>query len=84
MAKHTVVRRAQCFPVPDDLDDDIAAAIPNPGVSAWLSLKHRARLAPSGMVLILGRRGSQVRWPCSWPNSLVLDASLPRDEAKKC
>ena len=45
MAERTVVRRVQCFPVPDEVDDDTAAAIPNPGVSAWLSLKHRAKLA---------------------------------------
>ncbi len=57
MAERTVVRRAQCFPVPDDLDDEIAAAIPNPGVSAWLSLKHRARLASGETVLILGATG---------------------------
>jgi NADPH:quinone reductase-like Zn-dependent oxidoreductase len=57
MAERTVVRRAQCFPVPDDLDDEIAAAVVNPGVSAWLSLKHRARLAPGETVLILGATG---------------------------
>jgi len=57
MAEHTVVRRAQCFPVPDGLDDETGAAIPNPGVSAWLSLKHRARLAPGETVLILGATG---------------------------
>jgi NADPH:quinone reductase-like Zn-dependent oxidoreductase len=57
MAERTVVRRAQCFPVPDNLDDEMAAAIPNPGVSAWLSLKHRARLAPGESVLILGATG---------------------------
>ncbi len=57
MAEHTVVRRAQCFPVPDDLDDETAAAIPNPGVSAWLSLKHRAGLSPGETVLILGATG---------------------------
>ncbi len=53
----TVVRRAQCFAIPDNLDDEMAAAIPNPGVSAWLSLKHRARLAPGENVLILGATG---------------------------
>ena len=57
MAEHTVVRRAQCFPVPDGLDDEIAAAIPNPGASAWLSLQHRARLAPGETVLVLGATG---------------------------
>jgi NADPH:quinone reductase-like Zn-dependent oxidoreductase len=57
MAERTVVRRAQCFPVPEGLSDDIAAALPNPGVSAWLSLKVRAKLAPAETVLILGATG---------------------------
>jgi NADPH:quinone reductase-like Zn-dependent oxidoreductase len=57
MAERTVVRRAQCFSLPEDVDDDTAAAIPNPGVSAWLSLKHRAKLASGETVLILGATG---------------------------
>ena len=57
MAERTVVRQAQCFPVPDDLDDVTAAAIPNPGVSAWLSLQHSAKLAAGETVLILGATG---------------------------
>jgi NADPH2:quinone reductase len=57
MAQRTVVRRMQCFAIPDGVDDLTAAAIPNPGVSAWLSLKHRAKLAPGETVLILGATG---------------------------
>ena len=57
MAERTVVRKAFAFPVPDALDDCTAAAIPNPGVSAWLSLEHRAKLAPGENVLILGATG---------------------------
>lgn len=57
MAERTVVRRVQCFPVPEELDDVTAAAIPNPGVSAWLSLQHSAKLAPGETVLILGATG---------------------------
>jgi NADPH2:quinone reductase len=57
MAERTVVRRAQCFPVPGDLEDETAAAIGNPGVSAWLSLQYRARLAAGETVLILGATG---------------------------
>lgn len=57
MAQRTAVRRAFCFPVPDSVDDETAAALPNPGVSAWLSLTHRARLAPGENVLILGATG---------------------------
>lgn len=57
MAEHTVVRRVQCFSIPDALDDVTAAAIPNPGVSAWLSLTHSAKLAAGQTVLILGATG---------------------------
>jgi len=57
MAECTVAPRAFCFAVPADIDDDTAAALPNPGVSAWLSLTHRARLAAGETVLILGATG---------------------------
>src|SRR5690242_35702 len=57
MAELTVVRRVQCFDVPAQLDDATAAALPNPAVSAWLSLAHRARLARGENVLILGATG---------------------------
>jgi NADPH:quinone reductase-like Zn-dependent oxidoreductase len=57
MAQRTVVPSAFCFPVPDELDDATAAAVPNPGVSAFLSLSHRAKLAPGEKVLILGATG---------------------------
>src|SRR5712671_366896 len=57
MAERTVVPRAFCFPVPAGVDDDTAAALPNPGVSAWLSLTHRARLARGETVLVLGATG---------------------------
>jgi NADPH:quinone reductase-like Zn-dependent oxidoreductase len=57
MAQRTVVPRAYIFPVPDSIDDETAAALPNPGVSAWLSLSYRARLQPGESVLILGATG---------------------------
>jgi NADPH:quinone reductase-like Zn-dependent oxidoreductase len=57
MAQRTVVRKAFTFPIPEGLGDETAAALPNPGVSAWLSLAHRARLAPGESVLILGATG---------------------------
>jgi len=57
MAERTVAPRAFCFPVPAGIDDDSAAALPNPGVSAWLSLTHRAKLAAGETVLILGATG---------------------------
>ena len=57
MAQRTVVPTAFCFPVPDALDDATAAALPNPGVSALLSLSQRAKLAKAEKVLILGATG---------------------------
>jgi NADPH:quinone reductase-like Zn-dependent oxidoreductase len=57
MAQRTVVPRAFTFPVPETLDDETAAALPNPGVSAWLSLSHRAKLFRGENVLILGATG---------------------------
>jgi NADPH:quinone reductase-like Zn-dependent oxidoreductase len=57
MAEYTVAPTAFCFPVPSELDDATAAAIPNPGVSAWLSLTQRAKLAAGETVLILGATG---------------------------
>lgn len=57
MAERAVAPRGYCFRVPAGLDDDTAAALPNPGVSAWLSLTHRAQLAPGETVLILGATG---------------------------
>jgi NADPH:quinone reductase-like Zn-dependent oxidoreductase len=57
MAQQTVVRRAFCFPVPDGITDDVAAALPNPGISAWLTFAHRAKLVAGENVLILGATG---------------------------
>jgi NADPH:quinone reductase-like Zn-dependent oxidoreductase len=57
MAERTVAPRAFCFPVPAELNDATAAALPNPGVSAWLSLTLQAKLAPGETVLILGATG---------------------------
>ena len=57
MAQSTVVPAAFTFPVPEGMSDETAAALPNPGVSAWLSLAWRARLAPGENVLILGATG---------------------------
>ena len=57
MAERTVVPKAFAFPVPDSLSDELAAALPNPGVSAWLALTFRAKLARGENVLVLGGTG---------------------------
>jgi NADPH:quinone reductase-like Zn-dependent oxidoreductase len=57
MAEQTVVPQAWCFPVPDDVDDNTAAALPNPALSSWLPLIWRAKLKQGETVLILGATG---------------------------
>jgi NADPH2:quinone reductase len=57
MAEWAVVARRRCLPVPDDVDDDTAAALPNPALSSWLPLIWRARLKQGETVLILGATG---------------------------
>jgi NADPH:quinone reductase-like Zn-dependent oxidoreductase len=57
MSERTVVPKWMCLPVPDGLDSEVAAAMANPGMSAWLSLTWRAQLVPGETVLILGATG---------------------------
>jgi NADPH:quinone reductase-like Zn-dependent oxidoreductase len=57
MAQRTIVSASHSFPIPDNIDDDIAAAVVNPGLSAWGALAWRAQLAVSETVLILGATG---------------------------
>lgn len=67
MAQRTLVDPAGAVEVPAGLDSVTAAAIPNPGVSAWLALSHAAAVTPGAHVLILGATGSPARWPPSSP-----------------
>jgi NADPH:quinone reductase-like Zn-dependent oxidoreductase len=57
MAERTVVAAMRCVPLPDNVDDVTAAAVFNPGLSAFGALKWRAQLAPGETVLILGATG---------------------------
>ncbi len=57
MAQRTVAPRAFFFAVPEGVDDVTAAALPNPGISAWLTLTLSAKIAPGETVLILGATG---------------------------
>src|ERR1017187_1250562 len=57
MSELTVAPRSRCLPVPDGLEDAQAAAIGNPGMSGWMSIKERAGLAAGETVLILGATG---------------------------
>jgi NADPH:quinone reductase-like Zn-dependent oxidoreductase len=57
MAERTVVSRTWCLPIPDEIDDVTAAALPNPALSSWLSLAWRAQLKRGETALILGATG---------------------------
>jgi NADPH:quinone reductase-like Zn-dependent oxidoreductase len=57
MCQRTAVSRAFYWPVPDGVDDVMAAALPNPSLSSWLPLITSAGLAAGENVLILGATG---------------------------
>jgi NADPH:quinone reductase-like Zn-dependent oxidoreductase len=57
MAERTLIEPRAAVDVPDDLDAVTAAAAPNPGVSAWMSLQHSAQVRPEHHLLVLGATG---------------------------
>ena len=57
MAERTLVSEHGAVVLPDGVDSVAAAAIPNPGISAWISLEHAAMLKPGDHVLVLGATG---------------------------
>lgn len=61
MSQRTVVRSGPCVALPDGLDDVTAAALGNPGMSAWAALKERAKLTAGETVLVNGATGTAGR-----------------------
>ncbi|MGV9802143.1 quinone oxidoreductase family protein [Mycobacterium sp. NPDC003449] len=57
MAQRTLVDPRGAVEIPDGVDSVTAAAVPNPGLSAWLALSHAAAVKPGDHVLILGATG---------------------------
>jgi NADPH:quinone reductase-like Zn-dependent oxidoreductase len=57
MAERTLIDPTFSFAVPDGVADDVAAALGNAGLAAWLALSWRARLRAGETVLILGATG---------------------------
>lgn len=57
MAERMLIDPSMTTPIPDGVDDAAAAALPNAGVSAWLSLEYAGRLEKDQSVLILGATG---------------------------
>jgi len=61
LAERTLVRSKQCVAVPDGLDDVTAAAIANPGMSAWAALVERSHMLTGETVLVNGATGTAGR-----------------------
>jgi NADPH:quinone reductase-like Zn-dependent oxidoreductase len=61
LAEKSLVDASRCVAVPDGLDDVTAAAIANPGMSAWAALVERARLKRGETVLVNGATSSAGR-----------------------
>lgn len=57
MCERTAVPKAFCWPLPEGIDDLVAAALPNPGLSSWLPLVSTGRLKTGESVLVLGATG---------------------------
>lgn len=57
IAEQAIITEGRYVPLPDHVDDVTAAALPNPGLSAWFSLEYRARVQPGETVFILGATG---------------------------
>ncbi|HCC5864555.1 TPA: zinc-binding alcohol dehydrogenase family protein [Klebsiella aerogenes] len=58
MAQRAPVALQNCLPLPEALDDISAAAMANPGMSAWAALVKRAQFQAGETVLINGATGS--------------------------
>jgi NADPH:quinone reductase-like Zn-dependent oxidoreductase len=57
MAERALINPDAATPLPDTIDPVTAAAIPNPGLSAWMSLDYAAAVRPGAHVLVLGATG---------------------------
>jgi len=57
MAERALINPRFAFPIPDSVADDVAAALGNAGLAAWLGLSWRGRIRPGETVLILGATG---------------------------
>src|SRR6185503_20402657 len=58
MAERTLVPEDTVLEIAEGVPDDVAAALGNTGLAAWLSLSWRAQLEPGETVLVLGATGA--------------------------
>lgn len=57
LAERTLINPHGAVELPDDIDSVTAAAVPNPGISAWTALEYSATVKPGDNVLVLGATG---------------------------
>jgi NADPH:quinone reductase-like Zn-dependent oxidoreductase len=58
MAERTLVSEEHLLDVAEGVDDEVAAALGNSGLAAWLALDWKAGLEPGETVLVLGAKGA--------------------------
>jgi NADPH:quinone reductase-like Zn-dependent oxidoreductase len=58
MAERTLVTEDHLLDVPEAVEDEVAAALGNSGLAAWVALEWKAGLEPGETVLVLGATGA--------------------------
>jgi NADPH2:quinone reductase len=58
MALYCVIEEAAALALPDQIEDDLAAALGLSAIAAWMALTWRGRLQPGEQVLVLGASGA--------------------------
>jgi NADPH:quinone reductase-like Zn-dependent oxidoreductase len=58
MAERTLVSEEHLLDVAEGVEDEVAAALGNSGLAAWLALEWKAGLEPGETVLVLGATGA--------------------------
>ena len=58
MAEFCVIEETAALTLPDDVDDDLVAALGLSAIAAWMALTWRGRLQPGEQVLVLGASGA--------------------------
>ncbi len=56
-AQRSRIDSDQAFPIPDEVDDELAVALGIPGLAAWIPLTRHARVKAGESVLVLGATG---------------------------
>ena len=58
MAMYCVIDESSALVLPDQIDDDLAAALGLSAIAAWMALTWRGHLQPGEQVLVLGASGA--------------------------